>query len=58
MYVLMILPGGMETFLIIFAIILLFGGRKIPGLMKGIGEGIRNFKDAKKGNDRPDDTKD
>ncbi len=55
---LFILPGGLELFVIIFAIILLFGGRKIPGLMKGLGEGIRNFKDAKNGKDRPDEKRD
>ena len=39
--------GGSEWIFIILAIVLLFGGRKIPELMKGIGKGIREFKDAK-----------
>ena len=39
--------GGMEWMVIIFAILLLFGGRKIPELMKGLGSGIREFNKAK-----------
>lgn len=42
------LPGGAEWILILLAILLLFGGRKIPELMRGIGKGIREFNDAKK----------
>lgn len=41
------LPGGMEWILIFFAVLLLFGGRKIPELMKGIGKGIREFNTAR-----------
>jgi sec-independent protein translocase protein TatA len=40
-------PGGMEWILIFAAILLLFGGKKVPELMKGIGKGIREFNDAK-----------
>ncbi len=37
-----------EHMLVIFlAVVLLFGGKKIPELMKGIGKGVRDFKDAK-----------
>ncbi|HCD67239.1 MAG TPA: twin-arginine translocase TatA/TatE family subunit [Bacteroidetes bacterium] len=39
--------GGMEWIVIIFAILLLFGGKKIPELMKGLGSGIREFNKAK-----------
>jgi len=39
--------GGMEWIIIVFAILLLFGGRKIPELMKGLGSGIREFNKAK-----------
>ncbi|WP_353481685.1 twin-arginine translocase TatA/TatE family subunit [Haliscomenobacter sp.] len=39
--------GGSEVLLIFFAILLLFGGRKIPELMRGIGKGIREFNAAK-----------
>jgi sec-independent protein translocase protein TatA len=41
------LPGGGEWVLIILAVVLLFGGKKIPELMRGIGQGIREFNDAK-----------
>jgi len=39
--------GGSEMILIILVILLLFGGRKIPELMRGLGQGIREFNDAK-----------
>lgn len=39
--------GGMEWLLIILAILILFGGRKIPEFMRGLGRGIREFNDAK-----------
>jgi sec-independent protein translocase protein TatA len=41
------LPGGSEWILIVLVVLLLFGGKKIPELMKGIGRGIREFNDAK-----------
>jgi sec-independent protein translocase protein TatA len=41
------MPGGGEWIFIILAIVLLFGGKKIPELMRGIGKGMREFKDAK-----------
>lgn len=42
------LPGGPEMLLILFAILLLFGAKKIPELARGLGKGIREFKDASK----------
>jgi sec-independent protein translocase protein TatA len=42
------MPGGMEWVLIAFVVLLLFGGKKIPELAKGIGSGIKNFKKAVK----------
>lgn len=40
--------GPKESILILVAIILLFGAKKIPELMKGIGQGMKEFKDAQK----------
>lgn len=40
--------GGYEWVLLILAIVLLFGGKKIPELMKGLGKGMSEFKKAKK----------
>lgn len=42
------MPGGMEWILIIGVVLLLFGGKKIPELMKGLGSGIKEFKKATK----------
>ncbi len=41
------LPGGFEWIVIIAVVVLLFGGKKIPELMRGMGRGIREFNDAK-----------
>ena len=41
------MPGGSEWILIILVVLLFFGGRKIPELMRGLGRGIREFNDAK-----------
>jgi sec-independent protein translocase protein TatA len=46
-FVFLFSPGLPEIIIIVLAIILLFGGRKIPELMKGIGKGIREFNAAK-----------
>jgi sec-independent protein translocase protein TatA len=43
------LPSGMEWLWIVLVVIILFGGRKIPELARGIGKGIREFNDAKDG---------
>jgi len=41
------MPGESEWLLILLVILLFFGGKKIPDLMKGIGRGVREFNDAK-----------
>ena len=41
------MPGGSEWILIILVVLLLFGGKKIPELMRGVGKGMREFNDAK-----------
>ena len=47
------MPGGYEWVIIGIIILLLFGGRKLPELMKGMGKGIKEFKDASKNDDDP-----
>lgn len=42
------MPGGTELIIIAIIILLLFGGKKIPELAKGLGAGIKNFKNAVK----------
>ena len=41
------MPGGSEWILIIIVVLLMFGGKKIPELMRGVGRGMREFNDAK-----------
>ena len=41
------MPGGPEWLIILAIVLLLFGGKKLPGLMRGLGKGIKEFKDAK-----------
>lgn len=43
--------GGWQVFAIIAIALLLFGGKKIPELMKGLGKGVKEFKDATKSED-------
>jgi len=47
-------PGPTEIILIVLALLLLFGGRKIPELMKGLGQGMKEFKKASKGDPEED----
>lgn len=49
--------GGYEWILILLAVLLLFGGKKIPELMRGLGSGIKEFKDAAKDEENKIDTK-
>jgi len=46
-FYLLSMPGGSEWILILLVVLLFFGGRKIPDLMRGIGRGVREFNDAK-----------
>ena len=43
------MPSGGEWITILIVIVVLFGGKKIPELARGIGKGIREFNDAKEG---------
>lgn len=49
--------GGQEVILIVLAILILFGGRKIPELMKGFGKGIKEFKKATSDSEVAEDLK-
>ena len=49
--------GPTEIILIVLVVVLLFGGKKIPELMKGLGSGINEFKKASKGDEQPADSK-
>lgn len=46
--------GGPEIAIILVIVLLLFGGRKIPELMRGLGKGLKEFKDGKDGVDGND----
>ena len=46
------MPGPTEIIIILVIVLLLFGGRKIPELMRGLGKGMKEFKDAQ---NNPDD---
>ena len=54
------LPSGSEWIIIGLVVLLLFGGKKIPELMKGLGKGVKSFKDGVSGieNDLDPDKKD
>ncbi len=45
--------GSTEIILIVIVVLLLFGGKKIPELMRGLGGGIKEFKNAVKDEDKP-----
>ena len=48
--------GTWEIILIALVILLIFGGKKIPELMRGLGKGLRSFKDGMDGKDEADKT--
>lgn len=50
--------GWVEILLIVAVVLLLFGGKKIPELMRGLGQGAREFKEGMRGDDqKPKDEK-
>lgn len=56
--ILLAMIGGQQILLIVIILVLLFGAKKIPELMKGLGKGIKEFKDATDDkNDSKDDVK-
>jgi len=52
------IPGPASIVLIVVAILLLFGGKKIPELMRGLGSGIKEFKDASKDDEKLEEKND
>lgn len=57
LYMLPLVIGPGQWVIIAVMILLLFGGKKIPELMRGLGSGIKEFKDASKDDDKKDDKK-
>lgn len=49
--------GAPEIIIILVIVLLMFGGKKIPELMKGLGSGINEFKKASKGEEQPANSK-
>ncbi len=50
--------GTWEIIIIVLVVVLLFGGKKIPELMKGLGKGVKSFKDGVNGiDDKKEETK-
>jgi sec-independent protein translocase protein TatA len=47
--------GGPEIIIIVVVILLMFGGKKIPELMRGLGKGVKEFKNAKDGDPATDE---
>lgn len=45
----LLMVGGTEIIFIIVLVLLLFGGKKIPELMRGLGQGVKSFKEGMKG---------
>ncbi|WP_341215559.1 twin-arginine translocase TatA/TatE family subunit [uncultured Wocania sp.] len=57
LYMLPLVAGPWQIALIVVIVLLLFGGKKIPELMRGLGSGIKEFKDASKEEDKKDNKK-
>ena len=48
LFIMPLLIQGWEWIVIVFVVLLLFGGKKIPELMRGLGKGVKSFKDGMK----------
>lgn len=57
LYVLLGAIGATEVILIVAVLLLLFGGKKIPELMKGLGQGIHEFKKSSRGESTTEEVK-
>jgi len=58
LYILFNFVSGPQVIIILVVVLLLFGGRKIPELMKGLGSGIKEFKNASKEEEATDKIED
>lgn len=58
LYTIPLAIGAPQIILIVVVVLLLFGGKKIPELMRGLGSGIKEFKDASKEEESKVDKKD
>ena len=58
LYIIPLMIGWPQIVLIAVVVLLLFGGKKIPELMKGLGSGIKEFKDASKEEEEEESTED
>ncbi len=56
LYMIPLAIGAPQIILIVVVVLLLFGGKKIPELMRGLGSGIKEFKDASKEDDKKEET--
>ncbi len=60
-FILLGIPGGWQILLIVVVVLLLFGGKKIPEMMRGLGRGVKEFKDGISGEednkDKDEETK-
>ncbi len=56
MFIILGMPGPWQIVIIVALVLLLFGGRKIPELMRGLGTGIKEFKSATKEEELENDT--
>ncbi len=50
----LLIIGWLEILLIVLIVLLLFGAKKIPELMKGLGKGVKSFKDGMNGKEEPE----
>lgn len=57
LYMIPLAIGAPQIILIVIVVLLLFGGKKIPELMRGLGSGIKEFKEASKDDEKKDDEK-
>ncbi|HLO70715.1 MAG TPA: twin-arginine translocase TatA/TatE family subunit [Flavipsychrobacter sp.] len=58
MSMLLSVPGGWEIIIILVIVVVLFGSKKIPGLARGLGQSVKEFKDAKQGKDEENKSSD